>query len=263
MGLSLLTPRQFERCDAKVFVNKVLLPANALSAPNLAQARLRAKFGHVDAWIFDLDNTLYPSDSDLWPQIDQRITLFLMDRFGLDGLSARALHKYYYERYGTTLRGLIDEDFGRPRRFSGLRARYRPLVASCPILRLAEEIAALPGRKLIFTNGSRDHALRTVAQLGLAEVFEDAFDIVAANMTPKPAPAAYDSFFAKFGLDPKRSAMFEDIAKNLARSHRARHDDDIGHRPGRPGRLSRSARPHDRRCAVDRFRDERSCGISG
>lgn len=195
-------------------MNKVLLQTSALAPPDLAGAKLRAKFAHIDAWIFDLDNTLYPADSDLWPQIDRRITLFLMQRFGLDGLSARALHKYYYERYGTTLRGLIDEDAVEPAEFLAFvhdidRSNLAPNLA------LAAEIAALPGRKLIFTNGSRDHALRTVAQLGLGETFEDAFDIVAANMIPKPAPAAYDSFFRKFGLDPSRSAMFEDIAKNL------------------------------------------------
>jgi putative hydrolase of the HAD superfamily len=80
---------------------------------------------------------------------------------------------------------------------------------------LAEQIIALPGRKLIFTNGSRDHALRTAAQLGMSDVFEDVFDIVAANMIPKPAAAAYAAFFDKHGIDPARAAMFEDIAKNL------------------------------------------------
>jgi putative hydrolase of the HAD superfamily len=195
-------------------VNKVLLPTRSSPAPDHAEAALRAKFGHIDAWIFDLDNTLYPSDSDLWPQIDGRITLFLMNRFGLDGLSARALQKYYYRRHGTTLRGLIDEDLVDPTEFLAfVHDIDRSTLA--PNLALAAEIALLPGRKLIFTNGSRDHALRTAAQLGLGGMFEDAFDIVAANMIPKPAPAAYDAFFHKFGLDPARSAMFEDIAKNL------------------------------------------------
>jgi putative hydrolase of the HAD superfamily len=195
-------------------VNKVLLQTSVAPALELPETRLRAKFGAIDAWIFDLDNTLYPSDSDLWPQIDRRITQFLMERFGLDGLSARALHKYYYQRYGTTLRGLIDEDFADPEEFLAFVHDIDRSTLT-PNLALAAEIAALPGRKLIFTNGSRDHALRTAAQLGLSEVFEDAFDIVAGNMIPKPAPAAYDAFFAKFGIDPKRAAMFEDIAKNL------------------------------------------------
>ena len=195
-------------------MNKAVLNTSALTAPERAETRLHAKFAGVDAWIFDLDNTLYPSNSAVWPQIDARITLFLIDRFGLDGLSARALHKYYYERYGTTLRGLIDEDGVDPAEFlSFVHDIDRSSLA--PNLALAAEIAALPGRKLIFTNGSRDHALRTAAQLGLGELFEDAFDIVAANMVPKPDPAAYDAFFRKYGIDSRRSAMFEDVAKNL------------------------------------------------
>lgn len=197
----------------QVFVNKPLL--KPLPSPRSgAAALLREKFGAIDAWVFDLDNTLYPSDSDLWPKIDQRITLYLMARFGLDGLSARALHRYYYERYGTTLRGLIDEDFADPSEFlTFVHDIDRSSLAANPALAL--EIAALPGRKFIFTNGSRDHALRTAMQLGLEGAFEDVFDIVAGNMVPKPAASAYRAFFDRYGVDPTRSAMFEDIAKNL------------------------------------------------
>ncbi len=195
-------------------MNKPFLPTASLAAPDDSEASLRAKFGRVDAWVFDLDNTLYPSDSDLWHNIDKRITLFLMTLFGLDGLSARALQKHYYQRHGTTLRGLLDENLARPDEFLAFvhdidRSTLRPDPS------LAEQIAALPGRKLIFTNGSRDHALRTAAQLGMAEVFDDVFDIMAANMIPKPAAAAYAAFFEKHGVDPARAAMFEDIARNL------------------------------------------------
>jgi putative hydrolase of the HAD superfamily len=177
-----------------------------------------ARFGHIDAWVFDLDNTLYPADSALWPQIDERITLFLMQMFGLDGLSARAMQKYYYHRYGTTLRGLIDEHSVKPAEFLAyVHEIDRSSLAPNPPL--AAEIAALPGRKLILTNGSREHALRTTAQLGLGALFEDAFDIMAANMVPKPAPEAYETFFKRYAVDPSHAAMFEDIARNLIVPH--------------------------------------------
>jgi len=123
---------------------------------------LLAKFGHVSTWVFDLDNTLYPADCGLWPMINERVTLFLMGLSGLDGHSARSLQRYYYQRHGTTLRGLVDEGLVEPDDFlafahdidrSGLRRDAR----------LARQLARLPGRRLIFTNGSRDHALRTVA----------------------------------------------------------------------------------------------------
>ncbi len=182
--------------------------------PKSFETDLLSKFGHVSTWVFDLDNTLYPSDCGLWPQINQRVTLYLAALTGLDGLSARALQRYYYHRHGTTLRGLVDEaaidpdpflDFVHDVDRSGLSRDAR----------LAREIGRLPGRRLIFTNGSRDHALRTVAQLGLDGLFEDAFDIVASGLVPKPSASAYAAFFDRYGVDPAGAAMFEDIAKNL------------------------------------------------
>jgi len=180
-----------------------------------ADADPLVKFGHVTTWVFDLDNTLYPPDSGLWREIEQRITLFLVEHSGLDGESARALQRYYYRRHGTTLRGLVDEDFVRAQDFLDFVHDVDRSGLS-PNLPLALEMARLPGRKLIFTNGSRDHALRTASQLGLDGLFEDAFDIVAAGLVPKPADAAYDAFFLRHGVEPARAAMFEDIARNLA-----------------------------------------------
>jgi putative hydrolase of the HAD superfamily len=182
--------------------------------PKSFETDLLSKFGHVSAWVFDLDNTLYPAGCGLWPQINQRVTLYLAALTGLDALSARALQRYYYHRHGTTLRGLVEESAVDPDAFlafvhdidrSGLRRDAR----------LALQIERLPGRRLIFTNGSRDHALRTVAQLGLDGLFEDAFDIVASGLVPKPAAPAYEAFFDRYGVDPAGAAMFEDIAKNL------------------------------------------------
>lgn len=182
--------------------------------PPIVAPDLLGKFGHVSTWVFDLDNTLYPADCGIWPQIEQRITLYLIGLCGLDGLSARAMQKYYYQRHGTTLRGLVDEKIAQVDDFLAfVHDVDRSTLAPNPPL--AREIARLPGRKLIFTNGSRDHALRTAEQLGLIDVFEDAFDIVAAELIPKPADLAYDAFFRKHSVDPASAAMFEDIAKNL------------------------------------------------
>jgi putative hydrolase of the HAD superfamily len=179
---------------------------------------LANRFAHVDTWVFDLDNTLYPRSCDLWVKIDARITLFMMQLFGLDALSSRALQKHYYLRYGTTLRGLMTEH--------GIDAhQYLAFVHEVdrsslhPNHTLARAIAALPGRKLILTNGSRDHAMKTAQQLGLDHVFEEVFDIIAADFIAKPDEAAYDRFFDQCGVDPKRSAIFEDIDRNLVIPH--------------------------------------------
>lgn len=193
-------------------------PSDDASPPPIrpeAADRLRASFADVTTWVFDLDNTLYPPDSGIWALINERITLFLIDLFGLDGQSARALHRHYYLRHGTTLRGLIEENIDAVDRFlEFVHDIDRSALKPNPVL--AREVARLQGRKLIFTNGSRDHAMRTTRQLGLDGLFEDAFDIVAAKLTPKPAEAAYRAFCDRYDVDPRRAAMFEDMAKNLA-----------------------------------------------
>ena len=180
----------------------------------LETAPLRGGFEHVDIWIFDLDNTLYPHESRLWPQVDERITLFLQNLFGIDGMSARALQKYYYNRYGTTLRGLMDEHAVSPHDFLDF-AHEIDLSLLDPDPHLGRAIEALPGRKLILTNGSRRHAQNVAGKLGILDHFEEIFDIVAADFAPKPEARTYDRFLEKHDVDPKRAAMFEDIAKNL------------------------------------------------
>jgi putative hydrolase of the HAD superfamily len=178
------------------------------------ESELVGKFGHVSAWVFDLDNTLYPAECGLWSEIETRVTLYLMRLTGLDGLSARALQKYYYHCYGATLRGLVEENAASVEDFLNF-VHDVDRSALAPNPRLAREVSRLPGRKLIFTNGSRDHALRTVTRLGLGGLFEDAFDIVAAGLIAKPDDRAYQAFFDAHDVDPARAAMFEDIATNL------------------------------------------------
>ncbi len=179
---------------------------------------LSERFAHVDTWVFDLDNTLYPADSDLWPKIDMRITLFLCELFGLDAISARALQKYYYRQHGTTLNGLMEEYNIAPERFLNF-VHDIDRSSLLPNPGLARAITALPGRKLILTNGSREHALRTAEQLGLGGIFEDIFDIMAADLLPKPAQETYERFFDKHEVEPARAAMFEDIVHNLLVPH--------------------------------------------
>jgi putative hydrolase of the HAD superfamily len=142
----------------------------------------------------------------------------MMRLFGLDAISLRALQKHYYQRYGTTLRGLMIEhaieaehylDFVHDIDRSSLAHNHS----------LAEAIAALPGRKLILTNGSRDHAIKTAKQIGIDHLFEDVFDIIAADFIAKPEAPAYERFFEQLSVDPKRSALFEDIPRNLIVPH--------------------------------------------
>lgn len=176
----------------------------------------RSGFAHVETWVFDLDNTLYPPHADLWPKIDHRITAYLSNLFGLDGLSARALQKHYYKRYGTTLNGLMIEhpeavDSAAFLDFVHDIDRTTLMVDHA----LAAAIDRLPGRRLVFTNGSRGHAEKTMLALGIAHLFDDVFDIVSSGFKPKPQRSTYDKFLADHGVDPARAVMFEDIAVNL------------------------------------------------
>lgn len=179
---------------------------------------LRRAFADVSVWIFDLDNTLYPPESALWPQVDQRITLFLGNMFGIDGLSARALQKYYYQKYGTTLKGLMEQYGMKPEPFLDF-AHDIDVSKLPPDPELGHAIEALPGRKLILTNGSEAHARNVAGRLGILHHFEAVFDIIAADFTPKPEEATYLKFLDQYQIDPSRAAMFEDLEKNLLVPH--------------------------------------------
>jgi len=188
------------------------------SAPEPGTGGARG-FGHIESWVFDLDNTLYPAGSPVWPQIDARITAFVAGLFGVDGMSARALQKYYYQRYGTTLRGLMIEHDLDPQLFLDFAHDIdRSALAADEALALA--ISKLPGRRYILTSGSHGHAMKTTAHLKIDHLFDGVFDIAAGDFIPKPDERTYRRFVERFGIDPARAAMFEDIPRNLEVPHR-------------------------------------------
>ena len=175
-------------------------------------------FAHVDTWIFDLDNTLYPAHTNLFVQVDRRIRDFVAELLAIAPEDAHRLQKDYYRRYGTTLRGLMMEHGISPDAFLDYvhDIDHSPLE---PNPQLGAAIGRLPGRKLILTNGSRKHADAVVAKLGLHGHFEDTFDIVAAEFWPKPHPEAYERFVLRHGVVPRHAAIFEDLARNLVVPH--------------------------------------------
>lgn len=172
------------------------------------------RFAHVKDWVFDLDNTLYPHHTNLFSQIDVKMTAYVSELLRLPRDDARKLQKELYLEYGTTLAGLMERHKIDPDDFLQKvhDIDYSWLVPD-PVLGSA--IRALPGRKFIFTNGNRGHAERTARQLGIFEHFDDIFDIVAAGLTPKPAPETYDRFIELHGIAGPDAVMFEDLARNL------------------------------------------------
>ena len=175
-------------------------------------------FTDTRVWVFDLDNTLYPSDCNLFAQIDRRMSEFIAKYLGVPNEYARHLQKSYYRQFGTTLAGLMRVHKMDPQAFLD----YVHDIDLTPVPKhpeLSQAIERLPGRKLIFTAGSRRHAENVAGKLGVLHHFEDICDIVATGYVPKEQAAAYDIMIRKHGVAPTQAAMFEDMPHNLLPAH--------------------------------------------
>jgi putative hydrolase of the HAD superfamily len=169
---------------------------------------------HIEAWIFDLDNTLYPATADVFPQIDKRMKAFIGELLKLSPEDAFKLQKEYYWKYGTTLRGLMINHKIAPDEF----LEYVHDIDHTPLVHNAELdviLAALPGRKFIYTNGSERHATNVLDRLGVTRHFDGIFDIRASDYIPKPDPVPYSILVKRHTIAPTRAIMFEDIHRNL------------------------------------------------
>jgi putative hydrolase of the HAD superfamily len=175
-------------------------------------------FAQVETWVFDLDNTLYPHHLNLWQQVDDRIRDYIARFLNVTHEEAFRVQKDYYKRYGTTMRGLMTEHGLEPDDFLKFvhQIDHSPLE---PNPALGAALERLIGRKLILTNGTRAHARAVMERLAIHHHFEDVFDIIAAELEPKPSRQTYERFLTAHGVDPERSAMFEDLARNLAVPH--------------------------------------------
>jgi putative hydrolase of the HAD superfamily len=194
--------------------SSVLLEDVATSPPPPA----RRGFERTRAWIFDLDNTLYPADCNLFVQVDRKMGEFIARFLGVPLEYARHLQKTYYRQFGTTLSGLMQVHRMEPGAFLDyVHDLDLSVIAEHP--ELAAAIEHLPGRKLILTNGSHAHAERVAAKLGILHLFDGIFDIVASGYVPKPAAACYDQFLKVQGVDASAAAMFEDMPHNLEAPH--------------------------------------------
>lgn len=169
-------------------------------------------------WVFDLDNTLYPAACNLFLQVDRRIQQYIMDMFDAAPEDARKIQKDFFHEYGTTLSGLMLNHGVDP-------ADYLEYVHDIDVTpvppnpALDSVLRRLPGRKLVYTNGSVPHAERVMDRLGVKHHFDGVFDIVAAGYVPKPEETAFDTFVQTYEIEPTQAVMVEDIARNLAPAH--------------------------------------------
>jgi putative hydrolase of the HAD superfamily len=172
------------------------------------------RLAQIESWVFDLDNTLYPASCRLFDQVDRNMGAFICEFLKLDPVEARALQKRYLKEFGTTLRGLMINHECPPERF--LEAAHAiDYSAVQPDPRLDAALERLPGRKLIFTNGSVEHAERVMDRLQVGRHFSGIFDIVAAGYLPKPNLAAYEGLIRTHEIQARRAALIEDLPRNL------------------------------------------------
>lgn len=176
------------------------------------------RFAHVAHWVFDLDNTLYPPECRLFDQIDQRMTAYVMRALNVDHATADHLRDSYWRTHGTTLAGLMRHHDLDPLPYLE-DVHDIDFTVLAPDPDLAARIAALPGRKIVYTNGSSPYAERVLEARGLSGLFDAIYGVEHADFRPKPEAEAFAQVFGRDGLDPKRAAMFEDDPRNLAAPH--------------------------------------------
>ena len=183
------------------------LPAAHASNPAPADP---PDFTAIDVWVFDLDNTLYSPSCNLFAQIDVKMRAFIGDLLKVDPDEAYRLQKEYYRDHGTTLSGLMKLHGIAPERFLDFVHDIDVSVVP-PNPALAAALERLPGRRLVFTNGTVAHAARVLNQIGIHDHVEEIFDIVHADFVPKPNVATFERFLRAHDVDPRRAAMFEDL----------------------------------------------------
>lgn len=168
----------------------------------------------TDTWIFDLDDTLYLRSSGVHEQMRLRVVRFIQDLIGCDAAAAAALHAEYYQRYGTSMVGLARHHGVQPLDF--LEFVHAVDISGLEVTDvLNSAIAALPGRRLVFTNASTAHARRVLSHLQIADLFDGICDIECCGFIGKPERAAYDVLLARHDIDPERSIFFDDREVNL------------------------------------------------
>ena len=168
----------------------------------------------AEFWIFDLDNTLYPAHCELFTQVEKNMTQYVMEQLKLERDDAFSLQKKYFRNHGTTMNGLmIHHDIDPNHYLDYVHQIDLSGVPKNPIL--DEMLAKLPGKKLIFTNGSTGHANNITRHLGIDHHFEGVFDIVDSQFIPKPDPSVYAALIKQFNIRPDKAVMVEDMAKNL------------------------------------------------
>ena len=168
----------------------------------------------IKYWLFDLDNTLYSGKTKVFEQVDKRMSKYISEKLNVDVKKAKEIQKSYFYKYNTTLNGMIKNHEIDADEFLNYVHDINVDFLKKDI-NLAKQLEVLEGKKIIFTNGSRKHALNIMQRIGVEQYFDDIFDIVDSEFIPKPAIAPYKKLVKKHKIDPKFCVFIEDIARNL------------------------------------------------
>lgn len=176
------------------------------------------RFAGVEAWVFDLDNTLYPATGPVWDMVGRRMTFFVQRATGLDWDEAEMLQERYLREHGATLAGMIAHHGVDPHEFMDYVHDIDFSVID-PDPELVDLLKRLKGRRIVYTNGAGKYARAVIAQLGAADAFENIFAMEDAELHPKPSYESFSRLIARTGIDPARSVMIEDTPRNLETAH--------------------------------------------
>ena len=169
---------------------------------------------NVKYWIFDLDNTLYEGKTKVFSQVSKKMTEFISKKLNVNLIKAKEIQKEYFHEYSTTLNGMIKNHKINPKEFLDF-VHNIDLNFLQKDLPLREELKKIKEKKYIYTNASNDHALNVTARLGIEELFDGIFDIETSDFIPKPSVESYKKLISKFKIEPEKSILIEDVARNL------------------------------------------------
>jgi len=172
-------------------------------------------------WIFDLDNTLHDARARIFPAMHEQINAYLRRRFSVDEAGANAMRTSFWQRYGTTLNGLMRHHGEDPRRFLAETHAF-PELASMVVSENAmrHALGRLAGRKLMYSNAPRHYVEGVLDALGVRRYFDGVYTIEDARYRGKPALHGFHYVLRKHDLDPHRCAFVDDALENLRSAHR-------------------------------------------
>lgn len=175
---------------------------------------MNPRFAHIRDWIFDLDNCLYPASTGLFALIDERMGSYIERLLDCGPGEARRVQKSHFHEHGTTLAGLMKEHGVDPHDFLADVHDIALDRVQCDE-RLARLLSRLPGRRFLFTNGDAPYARRVLDRIGISDQFDDLHDIHASSYRPKPDPHGYALLCDRFGIEPGRALLVDDMVQNL------------------------------------------------